>query len=339
MPSELSWTFRIAFAGDVNGDGCDDIVWGTDLKGMIAGITSGRDGSRLLMIPNGGNGRRQQPRVAAAGDVDQDGLSDIVIGLPYWGGDNGIVRVYSGRTAEILIETTPGMPGDLRGRSVDASDVNGDGVPDLLVGQVAGVLLFSGSDGAMLAEVQPEDVTHEFGLAARFVGDVDGDAIPDFLVGSERRADGLRRMRLYSGADFSCIGEAHENVREPLCLETVLEASCGVAAARLAEIPETKDMPDHLRGTLGISPWYEPLGDFDGDGVFDRVQRENVRDTDWFGEPIRARVVVTSGATGNVLLAKKFRFPLPHVVAGGDANGDGRDDVIIDNGLYVWRLK
>src|SRR6266545_3813341 len=75
-------------------------------------------------------------------------------------------------------------------------DVDGDGVPDLGVGEpsqnVAGqdnqgrVFVFSGATGARLRTLGNPDpqALARFGFALAGVGDVDGDGVPDLAVGA-----------------------------------------------------------------------------------------------------------------------------------------------------------
>lgn len=131
----------VSGAGDVNNDGYDDVVIGADMadpNGVTnagsAFVYSGADGS-LLWRFDGNSGLRSLGRsVAGAGDIDNDGYDDVVVGAPY---SAGAVVVYSGRTGEILWLLNGGSAGDWFGHRVaSAGDVNGDGRPEILVGAI-----------------------------------------------------------------------------------------------------------------------------------------------------------------------------------------------------------
>jgi hypothetical protein len=108
--SESSWPHADARTiGDVDGDGRQDfalsnIYYAGDQSGVR--VLSGRDGTPIRWIPAPNDGF--EPRslgyaVAGAGDVDRDGIPDLVVGTAEPRGDEeGFVDVYSGRTAELL---------------------------------------------------------------------------------------------------------------------------------------------------------------------------------------------------------------------------------------------
>ena len=73
-----------------------------------------------------------------AGDVDQDGRADYVVGSPFSTNGtiaNGSATVYSGATGTELFELVgETSQGEFGFAVTDAGDVNGDGVPDVAVG-------------------------------------------------------------------------------------------------------------------------------------------------------------------------------------------------------------
>jgi hypothetical protein len=96
-------------------------------------------------------------RVAGAGDVDDDGKADFVIGAERSGGAAGRMEVYSGATGRVLYYFT-GQGTDALGISVaGAGDVTGDGHDDVIVGAIQGgavpgyALVFSGKPVVSLA--------------------------------------------------------------------------------------------------------------------------------------------------------------------------------------------
>jgi hypothetical protein len=143
---------RVA-AGDVDGDGCDDIITGPGPGGgphvqVFSGRTLTVLRSFFAYSPVFLGGV-----YVAAGDVDGDGLADIITGAGPGGGPH--VKVVSGRdgtTLRSFYAYHPGFPGGVR---VAAADLNGDGKADIITG--AGpwggphVRVFDGATGGPLA--------------------------------------------------------------------------------------------------------------------------------------------------------------------------------------------
>src|SRR5690349_5719714 len=119
---------------DVDGDGATDVVigevdGGSHARGRVW-VYSGRPG-RLLFR----HGDAFGAAVSSAGDVNGDGVSDLLVGAPGTGRDAGRAYVISGRTHRVIRVLSAGRSGDEFGDGVaHTADLSGDGVPDLIVG-------------------------------------------------------------------------------------------------------------------------------------------------------------------------------------------------------------
>jgi len=140
----------VSGAGDINGDGFDDFIVGArfdDANGEDSGsakVFSGVDGSVLYNF-EGSAGEIFGASVDGAGDVNGDGVADLIVGDPFsTTAGHGNARVFSGVDGSVLYsfdgDGAVGIFGnDYYGFSVSgAGDVNGDGLADFIVGAALG---------------------------------------------------------------------------------------------------------------------------------------------------------------------------------------------------------
>ena len=204
----------VAGLGDVDADGVPDLlvgVPGKDIGGEdgivnvgVAYVFSGKSGQviRTLNHPSAGGseaGAAFGSAVANAGDVDKDGVSDMLIGAP----GEGHVYVFSGKTGNLIFDIVGPFVEHLHsfGAAVAGGmDFNRDGKPDLVVGaplqeQMRGAAyIFNGSDGSLQRTLLPKHRQRfaEFGAALCVASDLTGDRRPDVAVGApDQNVNGL----------------------------------------------------------------------------------------------------------------------------------------------------
>ena len=144
------------------------------------------------------------------GDVDKDGVHDIVTSAPTKvigsGAPAGRVYVYSTKTGRLLWQVD-GKPGDTLGIGIEAAgDTNKDGIPDVIASAPGGgyACIYSGRDGAVLQTFKAEAVSDTFGRHVSGAGDVNGDGAADVIVGAPgngANGKGAGRSYVYSGKD------------------------------------------------------------------------------------------------------------------------------------------
>ena len=121
----------------------------------------------------------------AIGDVDRDGVSDVVVSAPYTGGQKqpaGSLYVYSAKSGALLWKKD-GAPGDRLGITVEAAgDLNADGTPDVVATGGGKVHVFGGRDGVALTTIRSPGPLPL--LSASTAGDINRDGHADILAGS-----------------------------------------------------------------------------------------------------------------------------------------------------------
>ncbi|RZI40777.1 DUF4214 domain-containing protein [Herbaspirillum sp. HC18] len=252
----------VSFAGDINGDGFDDLVigaTGTSFNNqgsgsayVMFGKASGFDSTLALSSLTGANGFRMDGKaladrvgqsVAAAGDVNGDGYDDLLIGSNEIGIGSGTSYVVYGKatgfSATVNLDNLKGPDGfkiisdgsfgSFAGYSVNsAGDINGDGYMDLIVGAPADSDIFAptaagnayvvfgkatgfgsaiflssldGSDGFRLAGASAGD---RAGYSVSSAGDINADGYDDLIVA----AKGVDTNVANSGTAYVIYGKA-----------------------------------------------------------------------------------------------------------------------------------
>jgi hypothetical protein len=236
--------YSVDSGGDTNGDGTTDLMIGTPATAaggtvsvLFGGITVDWTLVNGLVIPVGDGFTITGPAagcltgesVSLGGDVNGDGISDMLIGAPGCSSGAGTVYLIFGSVSPTSFTLSDSMsqgvsftgatPGDEVGASVAiGGDFNGDGKADILIGapgyssstgivyliygsaSLTNIALtnFSGSNGIKITGEYGGCYT---GFSVNMRGDVDGDGYADILIGAYGYASSKGKVYLiYSTA-------------------------------------------------------------------------------------------------------------------------------------------
>jgi hypothetical protein len=177
---------------DVDGDGVPDIIIGTgEVPGAPGSITV-RSGAtdEVIWVVTGDGLDGTGPDVAAFGDVDGDGRSEVAIGHARHeaaGLPAGRLTVHRGRNGSVLAQHVGGGPLGVVGAVAALADLDGDGAPDLalLPQQEGGVNLgtLSSRTALLLHAIGPVGGHALHGRTVVSAEDFDGDGVPELYAG------------------------------------------------------------------------------------------------------------------------------------------------------------
>jgi hypothetical protein len=250
-------------------------------------------------------------KVGAAGDVNQDGFSDVVIGARGYDGNTGKIYVYSGKDSSLLFSKIGEEVGSRFGVAVDtAGDFNSDGYADVIVGadsfdSSGKAYVYSGEDYSLLFSVVGENPDDNLGSRVAGVGDFNADGFSDVVIGITRY-DGVAgtdtgKIVVYSGIDSSLLFSSEGEQAD-------YEFGYGVSGA----------------------------GDFNGDGFSDVIG--STYGSSGVDPSRRGKVYIYSGFDQSSIFyntgenaGDKFGV---NISRAGDFNADGRDDIVVGAEQY-----
>jgi hypothetical protein len=208
----------VSSAGDVNGDGYDDVIVGayraSSFKGKAYIYYGGVSMNNVPDVTLSGVSTNDNfgYSVSKAGDVNGDGFADVIVGAYGYSSSTGRAYIYFGgssmnNTADVTM--TGEAVSSYFGYSVsDAGDVNGDGFADVISGAYGyssltgrAYIYFGGSSMNSTADVSftGETLSANMGRAVSSAGDIDGDGYSDVLIGSPGYSSATGRAYIFKG--------------------------------------------------------------------------------------------------------------------------------------------
>ena len=217
-----SFGYAVERAGDVNNDGYDDLVVGaygystnTGRAYVFHGSASGISTTAATTLTGGGTSEYFGAAARGAGDVDNDGYDDLVVGAygaseatVYFGSSTGITT-----TGSVLLSGTSSSTGF--GNAVSGlGDVNDDGFDDVGVGEykystnIGRLSVFHGSasfDSTADTTIGGGSTSY-FGWAVDGAGDVNDDGYDDVIVGAYYYSSYKGRAYVFHGSSTGVSG-------------------------------------------------------------------------------------------------------------------------------------
>lgn len=356
---------RVAAAGDVNGDGFDDVLVGASLADNSGGTDSGtvyvvfgngrpepvslvdfdenRQGSQGFRIDGSGSLSLVGSYIAPGGDISGDGLDDVVVGS--FGGSTYVV--FGKETTEPVDlldfeQNTQGMAGyriDTPSPDVNdgyavggAGDVNADGTPDVIVGVIPRFRRSAGSAYVVFGKPDPLPVDVEapgvgsIRIKGVRVGDRTGHSV---AAAGDVNGDGTGDMIVGSPGRRNGAGSAWivfgKNNPEDVFLKSLGGGGYEIRGKATFD---------------GAGRSVAPYGDVNGDGKSDILIGANA--TDVRGRVSAGSVYVIYGRKKTVTVKLEdlghggYRFYGERAESGagwtvasaGDLDGDGREDIL-----------
>jgi hypothetical protein len=367
----------VASAGDVNGDGFDDVIVGAPLaygNGTLPGVSyvvfgkaSGFAANIDLSTLNGSNGfilsgaeafDQSGWSAASAGDVNGDGLADLIVGAPgataNGHSDSGASYVVFGRLPDAAVnrlgtsasqslvggnfnDALSGLAGNDKLYGHGGSDTlnGGAGADTLLGGANSDRFVFDGSalaDGSAVTPLWDDVRDYDHGNAAIF-STSEGDQIDVSAIAQTAFTAGQTASALVRVVDDP------SNARALLQVDADGTAT-GIHWTTLAKLDGIHG-GDNVNVILsGAQPAGTSFSVLSNDGHFGDIDGDHMADLVWRNDN---GVVATWSMNGGSVSQGHFLTGVPsdwHIQGTGDFNADGKDDILWlnDNGSLIdWQ--
>ncbi|CAC9562552.1 hypothetical protein formerly called flagellar hook-length control protein FliK [uncultured Gammaproteobacteria bacterium] len=368
---------KVSNAGDVNGDGLDDLIVGArradlnnnQLDSGKSYVIFGKIDSttiNLSAIASGTGGfviigedalDKSGDSVSNAGDVNGDGLDDLIVGAytatPDSKSQAGKSYVIFGKKDSTAIELSAIASGTggfvINGENADdwsgypvstAGDVNGDGLDDLIVGSTEAesrtgksYVIFGKTDGTVINlsaigtggfVINGENTGDQSSISVSNAGDVNGDGLDDLIVGAfhadvSGKSDAGKSYVIFGKKDSTAID-----------LSAIASGTGGFVING-----------ENVNDISGFST--SSAGDINGDGLDDLIVGAYQADPNGKSNAGKSYVVfgktdstainlsaIASGTGGFVINGENVDDISGNSVStAGDVNGDGLNDLIV----------
>lgn len=280
--------YTMAGAGDVNGDGYDDVIVGDfteDEAYIYLGSAAGLAATAATTLDGDGN-QDFGYSVSGAGDVNGDGFDDVIVSTTTCDGSEAAAYVYKGSALGVALTPFAAILGlDDPGNycmilAAAAGDINGDGYDDVLAGSMyvdanGRVDAYHGSATGISFATTLTGASDQdwFGASLRGAGDVNGDSFADVIVGAPGYAGFTGRTYVYQGGVFGLATTA----------TTVLDAPAPASFFGQSTSSAGDVNADGYADVIVGSPFYNS-------SVGQALVFEGFDDTDWDGDGYNATI-------------------------------------------------
>lgn len=333
--------YAVSSAGDVNGDGYDDVIVGAPYfdngetnEGaafIYYGSASGISLNGFVTLEGNQAEANMGFSVASAGDINGDGYADILVGAPLYDDaqtNTGRVFIFHGSPGGLNPQSASTLSFNQLGcrfghAAAGGGDVNGDGFSDIIIGAPGysnvqngegAAFVYYGSESGILnnALILESNKTGSFmGGSVSGAGDINGDGYSDVIAGAHFYNDG----EVLEGAAFVYYGS---------------QSGIDIQTGDILQINEPQ-------AALGTS--VSCAGDVNGDGFSDVIVGA---DHYIANQKMQGGAFVFHGSSSGIdpvakttLLGNQEGAHMGYAVSGaGDLNGDGYADVVVGASLY-----